>query len=285
MAARASRVRRTTYRSATFPADGRCRTVRRRPDDRRRPSAFLGSGAPRLPLADRRARGGPPPVRPGGSRAGPARATASAGRCSCRRSGRSTRRAACWPSPTSTPWVLGVVGWIDLTDPGRRSVLAELAGGALVGIRHQVHDEADPAWLLRRDVQRGLAAVGEAGFPTISRSRPPSCPRRSKRRAATRSCASSSTISRSRRSATATPPSGPAASRRCALPNVSCKLSGLVTEATGAVGGARRSSRISGARSTGSARPGRCSAPIGLCACRPPTTAPSSSCCSPRSSV
>ncbi|MBV8664194.1 MAG: amidohydrolase family protein, partial [Hyphomicrobiales bacterium] len=29
----------------------------------------------------------------------------------------------------------------------------------LVGIRHQVHDEADARWLLRADVQRGLAAV------------------------------------------------------------------------------------------------------------------------------
>src|SRR5262249_32654650 len=34
----------------------------------------------------------------------------------------------------------------------------------LVGIRHQVHDEPDPDWLLRDDVQHGIEAVGEAGL-------------------------------------------------------------------------------------------------------------------------
>lgn len=62
----------------------------------------------------------------------------------------------------ATPFVLGVVGWIDLT----ADVSAQLTGldGPLVGIRHQVHDEADPAWLLRTDVAQGLEAVGEAGL-------------------------------------------------------------------------------------------------------------------------
>jgi L-fuconolactonase len=60
------------------------------------------------------------------------------------------------------PWVLGVVGWVDLTGDVSAQ-LAELRG-ALVGVRHLVHDEADPAWLLRDDVQRGLAAITEAGL-------------------------------------------------------------------------------------------------------------------------
>jgi L-fuconolactonase len=61
-----------------------------------------------------------------------------------------------------TPSLLGVVGWLDLTG----DVRAQLAGldGPLVGVRHQVHDEADPEWLLRDDVQRGLAAVEAAGL-------------------------------------------------------------------------------------------------------------------------
>ena len=58
----------------------------------------------------------------------------------------------------ATPFVLGVVGWVDLTG----DVQAELDG--LVGVRHQVEDEADPRWLLRDDVQRGIATVGEAGL-------------------------------------------------------------------------------------------------------------------------
>jgi len=38
--------------------------------------------------------------------------------------------------------------------------LRDLPGGdKLVGIRHQVHDESDPDWLLREDVQRGLTTV------------------------------------------------------------------------------------------------------------------------------
>ncbi|MGJ4941847.1 amidohydrolase family protein [Bradyrhizobium sp. HKCCYLS1011] len=63
----------------------------------------------------------------------------------------------------ATPFVAGVVGWVDLTDPGVGETidrLRTLPGGAkLIGIRHQVHDEIDPDWLSRGDVQRGLATV------------------------------------------------------------------------------------------------------------------------------
>jgi L-fuconolactonase len=65
-------------------------------------------------------------------------------------------------------FVAGVVGWIDLTDPAAADILADLRSGPggnfLVGIRHQVHDEPDPGWLLRDDVQRGIEAVGDAGL-------------------------------------------------------------------------------------------------------------------------
>lgn len=64
------------------------------------------------------------------------------------------------------PRVLGVVGWTDLTAPdvaGAIAALRQQPGGEwLVGLRHQVQDETDPHWLLRRDVQRGLAAVAQA---------------------------------------------------------------------------------------------------------------------------
>lgn len=62
-----------------------------------------------------------------------------------------------------TPSVIGVVGWADLTDAALGETLDRLrtlpGGKKLVGIRHQVHDEADSDWLLREDVQRGLTAV------------------------------------------------------------------------------------------------------------------------------
>jgi L-fuconolactonase len=67
-----------------------------------------------------------------------------------------------------TDFVAGVVGWVDLSDPGVSDTLAELKAGAngkyLVGIRHQVHDEEDPAWVAREDVIRGIKAVGAAGL-------------------------------------------------------------------------------------------------------------------------
>jgi L-fuconolactonase len=68
----------------------------------------------------------------------------------------------------ATPVVAGIVGWVDLADPAVGETLAELKarpdGDFLVGIRHQVHDEEDAGWLLRPDVRRGLAAVRDAGL-------------------------------------------------------------------------------------------------------------------------
>jgi L-fuconolactonase len=68
----------------------------------------------------------------------------------------------------SEPAIAGVVGWVDLTAPDVTEALAELkesvGGQLLVGIRHQVQEEADPAYLARPDVRRGLRAVAEAGL-------------------------------------------------------------------------------------------------------------------------
>jgi len=66
------------------------------------------------------------------------------------------------------PFIRGVVGWVDLTDPAVADAIATLragpAGDRLVGIRHQVHDEPDADWLLRADVVGGIRAVGAAGL-------------------------------------------------------------------------------------------------------------------------
>jgi L-fuconolactonase len=68
----------------------------------------------------------------------------------------------------ATPLIAGVVGWVDLTSPLVHEDLTGLralnGGNRLVGIRHQVHDEDDPDWLRRSDVRRGIATVGEAGL-------------------------------------------------------------------------------------------------------------------------
>jgi L-fuconolactonase len=68
----------------------------------------------------------------------------------------------------ATNYVAAVVGWVDLTSPNVGDDLDDLIngeGGAwLAGIRHQVHDEPDPEWFCRADVWRGLAAVEARGL-------------------------------------------------------------------------------------------------------------------------
>jgi L-fuconolactonase len=68
----------------------------------------------------------------------------------------------------ATPFIRGVVGWVDLRDPAVGVTIARLragpGGGHLVGIRHQVHDEEDPDWLVGDDVRRGIREVGRAGL-------------------------------------------------------------------------------------------------------------------------
>jgi predicted TIM-barrel fold metal-dependent hydrolase len=66
------------------------------------------------------------------------------------------------------PLVAGVVGWVDLTGPdvaARLMALLAVAGGKrLVGVRHLLQDELDPAWLDRPDARRGAQAVADAGL-------------------------------------------------------------------------------------------------------------------------
>jgi L-fuconolactonase len=59
------------------------------------------------------------------------------------------------------PWVGGIVAWCAIDDEGRaRARLEELRRRPkLRGIRHPIHQEDDPHWLLRRDVQPGLALL------------------------------------------------------------------------------------------------------------------------------
>jgi L-fuconolactonase len=68
----------------------------------------------------------------------------------------------------SSSVVSAVVGWTDLTSPAVDDALSSLTdspdGSWLRGIRHQVQGEPDPEWLCRKDVWRGLAAVGTHGL-------------------------------------------------------------------------------------------------------------------------
>jgi L-fuconolactonase len=64
--------------------------------------------------------------------------------------------------------VAAVVGWADLTAPDVADQIARLrglpGGDRLAGLRHLVQDEPDPDWLDRPDVRRGLRALASAGL-------------------------------------------------------------------------------------------------------------------------
>ena len=66
------------------------------------------------------------------------------------------------------PLVAGVVGWVDLTGATVADRLAALlaadGGRWLVGVRHLLQDETDPAWLDRPDAHRGAQLVADAGL-------------------------------------------------------------------------------------------------------------------------
>ncbi|CAN5794865.1 amidohydrolase family protein [soil metagenome] len=58
-----------------------------------------------------------------------------------------------------TEWINGVVGWLPLTDTTATQLALEekyLANKYFKGVRHLIHDEADPAWLLQPQVIESL---------------------------------------------------------------------------------------------------------------------------------
>ena len=62
--------------------------------------------------------------------------------------------------------VTAVVGWFDLLDPeGASATLDALAAsGPVVGIRHLIHDEPDPDWVLQPAVAESLGVLAEHGM-------------------------------------------------------------------------------------------------------------------------
>lgn len=134
------------------------------------------------------------------------------------------------------PLVAAVTGWVDLTSPSVADDLAALREGEggtyLRGIRHQVQDEPDPEWLCRPDVRRGIAAVGAAGLPYELLTLPPQLP------AAIRTVADLPDVpfvldhcSKPPIASGGIEPWASDLRTLASYSNVTCKLSGLVTEA------------------------------------------------------
>lgn len=135
-----------------------------------------------------------------------------------------------------SPVVSAVVGWVDLLSPSLAADLIavrEQPGGRwLRGIRHQVQLEPDNQWLCRSDVRSGLATVGADGLIYELIVVPDQLP------AVVETVRALPDV-RFVLDHCGKPPiaSGDLTGWRdrmrelAALPNVSCKLSGLVTEA------------------------------------------------------
>jgi L-fuconolactonase len=132
--------------------------------------------------------------------------------------------------------VAGVVGWVDLADPEAAATLAALrdrpGGRALVGVRHQVHDEPDPDWLLRDRVLDGLATVAAAGlvYDLLVRERELPAARVVAERLPELTLVVDHLAKPRIREGAMEPWAGDLAAL-ARHPNVACKVSGLVTEA------------------------------------------------------
>jgi L-fuconolactonase len=67
-----------------------------------------------------------------------------------------------------TDWIKGVVCWLPLTDPkATQQILEEkyLREKYFKGIRHQIHDESDPKWLLQSSVIESLEILASYDIP------------------------------------------------------------------------------------------------------------------------
>jgi len=132
--------------------------------------------------------------------------------------------------------IAGVVGWTDLTNPAVADALARLktlpGSRFLKGIRHQVQGEADPEWLLRPDVCRGLAAVAATGLVYDLVVLPHQLPACVEAAAAVPELAFVlDHVGKPPIDSGALEPWASDLRALAALPNTVCKLSGMVTEA------------------------------------------------------
>ncbi|MCB0234651.1 MAG: amidohydrolase family protein [Anaerolineae bacterium] len=64
------------------------------------------------------------------------------------------------------PWMIGVVGWTDLLDPADTAKAIERfsKNRHFCGVRHLIHEEPDPHWLLQPVVWESLQLLADAGY-------------------------------------------------------------------------------------------------------------------------
>jgi L-fuconolactonase len=134
------------------------------------------------------------------------------------------------------PLIAGVVGWIDFAAPDSEGqldrLLAHRHGRLLCGIRAMAQDQPDPGWLAGAAVKRAAAAIADRGLVCELLIRPPQA-------------AAAQTLidelpgvkfvvdhaAKPDIAAGELEPWGTAIRRLADSPHVSCKVSGLITEA------------------------------------------------------
>jgi L-fuconolactonase len=132
--------------------------------------------------------------------------------------------------------VAGVVGWTDVTVPNFGERLSELLSGTggrgLVGIRHQVQELPDGGWLTEPETLRGLRQLASAGlaFDLIVRAdQLPDCVAVARAVPDLRFVLDH--LGKPRIASGEREPWASDIRALAELPNVTCKLSGMVTEA------------------------------------------------------
>jgi L-fuconolactonase len=64
-------------------------------------------------------------------------------------------------------FIAAVVGWVPLNRPDEAAQALEpyAAHPKFAGVRHLIHDESDPDWVIQESVIEGLGLLAEAGLP------------------------------------------------------------------------------------------------------------------------
>jgi L-fuconolactonase len=65
----------------------------------------------------------------------------------------------------ASPWIAGVVGWLPLADAAAAERELDRRRGRLNGVRHLIHWDPDPRWMIREDVQAGLDLLERERLP------------------------------------------------------------------------------------------------------------------------
>src|SRR5436190_21000396 len=64
-----------------------------------------------------------------------------------------------------TPWILGVVGWVDLEASGAADAIRRRAADPLfLGVRPMLQDLPDPGWILQPKLAAALNAIAAEGL-------------------------------------------------------------------------------------------------------------------------